>query len=139
MDLLDDLNPMQKEAVMQKEGPCLVIAGAGSGKTKVLTYKVAYLMENGVKPWNILAITFTNKAANEMRERVEGLVGQQAQDMWLGTFHSICVRILKREIELLGYTRDFNIFDEIDKDKVIEYLIIMLSIIVLALTFAHVI
>lgn len=120
MDLLDDLNPMQKEAVMQKEGPCLVIAGAGSGKTKVLTYKVAYLMENGVKPWNILAITFTNKAANEMKERVEKLVGSEASEIWLGTFHSICVRILRKFIDRLGYDNSFIIFDTTDQKTLVK-------------------
>ena len=120
-DLLTGLNDRQKEAVEYMGGPLLILAGAGSGKTRVLTYKIAYLLEKDiVKPWQILAITFTNKAAKEMKERVEGLVGQVAQDMWLGTFHSVCVRILKREIELLGYTRDFNIFDEIDKEKVLK-------------------
>ncbi len=120
-ELLDGLNDRQKEAVEYMDGPLLILAGAGSGKTRVLTYKIAYLLEKEiVKPWQILAITFTNKAAKEMKERVEGLVGQVAQDMWLGTFHSVCVRILKREIELLGYTRDFNIFDEIDKEKVLK-------------------
>ena len=120
-DLLTGLNDRQKEAVEYMEGPLLILAGAGSGKTRVLTYKIAYLLEQDiVKPWQILAITFTNKAAKEMKERAEGLVGQVAQDMWLGTFHSVCVRILKREIELLGYTREFNIFDEIDKEKVLK-------------------
>ena len=110
-NLLNELNPMQKEAVVQTEGPCLVIAGAGSGKTKVLTYKVAYLMEHEkVAPWNILAITFTNKAANEMKERVEALVGNAINDIWLGTFHSICVRILRKFIDRLGYDTSFIIF-----------------------------
>ena len=120
-ELLEKLNDKQQEAVEYMAGPLLILAGAGSGKTRVLTYKIAYLLEkNIVKPWEILAITFTNKAAKEMKERVECLVGQVANDMWLGTFHSVCVRILKREIELVGYTRDFNIFDEIDKEKVIK-------------------
>ena len=93
-DLLKGLNDKQFEAVVNTEGPCLVIAGAGSGKTKVLTHKIAYLMkEKNVKPWNILAITFTNKAANEMKERIANLVGDDAQDIWMGTFHSICVKI----------------------------------------------
>ena len=120
-NLLDGLNDRQREAAEYFGGPLLILAGAGSGKTRVLTYKIAYMLEqNMMKPWEILAITFTNKAAKEMKERVEGLVGQAASDMWLGTFHSVCVRILKREIELLGYGRDFNIFDEIDKEKVIK-------------------
>ena len=120
-NLLDGLNDKQREAAEYFGGPLLILAGAGSGKTRVLTYKIAYMLEqNMMKPWEILAITFTNKAAKEMKERVEGLVGQVASDMWLGTFHSVCVRILKREIELLGYGRDFNIFDEIDKEKVIK-------------------
>ena len=94
-DILEGLNDKQYEAVTNTEGPSLVIAGAGSGKTKVLTHKIAYLMgEKNVSPFNILAITFTNKAANEMKERVEKLVGDVAKDMWIGTFHSICVRIL---------------------------------------------
>ena len=120
-NLLNDLNPVQKEAVEYSGGPLLILAGAGSGKTRVLTYKIAYLLEEGIyKPWEILAITFTNKAAKEMKERVENLVGENAKDIWLGTFHSICVKILKREIEPLGYTRDFNILDELDKAKVIK-------------------
>ena len=94
-NLLEGLNDKQYEAVVNTDGPCLVIAGAGSGKTKVLTHKIAYLLEEkDVKPWNILAITFTNKAANEMKERVENLVGEAAKDMWIGTFHSISVNIL---------------------------------------------
>lgn len=128
-ELLNGLNDRQKEAVEYMDGPLLILAGAGSGKTRVLTYKIAYLLEKEiVKPWQILAITFTNKAAKEMKERVEGIIGQAAQDMWLGTFHSVCVRILKREIELLGYTRDFNIFDEIDKEKVIKEVMKKLNI-----------
>ena len=98
-EILKQLNDKQYEAVVNTEGPCLVIAGAGSGKTKVLTHKIAYLIdEKGVLPWNILAITFTNKAANEMKERIEGLVGDVAKDIWMGTFHSVCVRILRRLI-----------------------------------------
>lgn len=120
MSLLDDLNPMQRMAVEQIDGPCLVIAGAGSGKTKVLTYKVAYLIENGVKPWNILAITFTNKAANEMKERVEKLVGVAASEIWLGTFHSVCVRILRKFIDRLGYDNSFIIFDTSDQKTLVK-------------------
>ena len=98
-EILKGLNDKQYEAVVNTEGPCLVIAGAGSGKTKVLTHKIAYLMgEKKILPWNILAITFTNKAAKEMKERIELLVGDAAKDMWIGTFHSICVRILRKFI-----------------------------------------
>lgn len=118
---LNDLNNMQKKAVEKTEGPCLVIAGAGSGKTKVLTYKVAYLIqEKEVKPWNILAITFTNKAANEMKDRVQALVGDQINDIWLGTFHSICVRILRRYIDRLGFDNSFVIFDTSDQKTLVK-------------------
>lgn len=107
-ELIEGLNDKQKEAVLCTDGPCLVIAGAGSGKTKVLTHKIAYLMaEKYVKPWNILAITFTNKAANEMKERVETIVGEVAKDMWIGTFHSICVRILRKTIDRIGFDTSF--------------------------------
>ncbi len=117
---LEGLNDRQLEAVSYTEGPLLILAGAGSGKTRVLTYKIAYLIEQEiVKPWQILAITFTNKAAKEMKERALNLI-DSASDVWLGTFHSICVKILKREIELLGYGKDFNIFDELDKEKLIK-------------------
>ena len=120
-DLIEGLNDKQKEAVLATEGPCLVIAGAGSGKTKVLTHKIAYLMsEKYIKPWNILAITFTNKAANEMKERVEGLVGEAAKDMWIGTFHSICVRILRKYIDRLGFDHTFLIFDTSDQRTLIK-------------------
>ena len=120
-ELIEGLNNKQKEAVLATEGPCLVIAGAGSGKTKVLTHKIAYLMsEMHVKPWNILAITFTNKAANEMKERVEKLVGDAAKDMWIGTFHSICVRILRKYIDRLGYDHSFLIFDTSDQKTLVK-------------------
>ena len=120
-EILEGLNKEQYEAVTSTEGPCLVIAGAGSGKTKVLTHKIAYLMgERGISPWNILAITFTNKAANEMKERVEGLVGEVAKDMWIGTFHSICVRILRRYIDRIGFEHSFIIFDTSDQRTLIK-------------------
>ena len=120
-NLLDGLNNKQYEAVVNTEGPNLVIAGAGSGKTKVLTHKIAYLMgEKGISPWNILAITFTNKAANEMKERVEVLVGDIAKDMWIGTFHSICVRILRRYIDRIGFDHSFVIFDTSDQRALIK-------------------
>ena len=119
-NILEGLNDKQYEAVVNTDGPCLVIAGAGSGKTKVLTHKIAYLIENGVKPWNILAITFTNKAANEMKGRIEKLVGDLTNDMWIGTFHSICVRILRRTIDLIGFDRSFVIFDTSDQRMIIK-------------------
>lgn len=116
MSIYDTLNPMQKEAVLHTEGPLLVLAGAGSGKTRVLTHRIAYLIEEkGVNPWNILAITFTNKAAGEMRERVDKLVGFGADSIWVSTFHSTCVRILRRHIESLGYTTNFTIYDSDDQ------------------------
>ena len=117
---LNSLNPPQKEAVLHTEGPLLVLAGAGSGKTRVLTYRIAHLIENGVMPWHILAITFTNKAAREMLERVRKLAGEAAEDCWISTFHSCCARILRRDIEKLGYKRQFAIYDEDDKMSVIK-------------------
>ena len=120
-EILKQLNDKQYEAVVNTEGPCLVIAGAGSGKTKVLTHKIAYLIdEKGVLPWNILAITFTNKAANEMKERIEGLVGDVAKDIWMGTFHSVCVRILRRFIDRIGFDFSFIIFDTSDQRTLIK-------------------
>lgn len=120
-ELIEGLNDKQKEAVLCTDGPCLVIAGAGSGKTKVLTHKIAYLMaEKYVKPWNILAITFTNKAANEMKERVETIVGEVAKDMWIGTFHSICVRILRKTIDRIGFDTSFLIFDTSDQKTLVK-------------------
>ena len=110
--LLEGMNDRQKEAVQHTQGPLLIMAGAGSGKTRVLTHRMAYILaEEEVHPWNILAITFTNKAAREMKERVSQLVGPQAEDMWVSTFHSMCVRILRRDIEILGYQRSFTICD----------------------------
>ena len=117
---LNALNPQQRAAVEKTEGPLLVLAGAGSGKTRVLTYRVAYLMEMGVPPWKILAITFTNKAAREMAERVNQLAGEAAQDAWISTFHACCARILRRDIEKLGYKRQFAIYDEDDRMTVIR-------------------
>lgn len=118
---LDNLNPIQQEAVKQTDGPLLILAGAGSGKTRVLTYRIAYLIGVlGVPPWNILAVTFTNKAAAEMRERVYQLVGKAAQQVWLGTFHSTGVRILRREAERLGLDRNFTIYDSDDQLSLIK-------------------
>ncbi len=120
-EILDGLNDKQYEAVINTEGPCLVIAGAGSGKTKVLTHKIAYLIqEKNVAPQNILAITFTNKAANEMKERISKLIGDKALNIWMGTFHSICVRILRTHIEKIGYDSSFVIFDASDQRTLIK-------------------
>ena len=120
-EILEGLNNKQYEAVTSTEGPCLVIAGAGSGKTKVLTHKIAYLIqEKGVKPWDILAITFTNKAANEKKETIANLVGESAKDIWMGTFHSICVRILRRFIDRIGFETSFIIFDTSDQKTLVK-------------------
>lgn len=121
MDLLKGLNKEQQEAVLHTEGPLLILAGAGSGKTRVLTHRIAHLIrDKAVYPSSILAITFTNKAAREMKERTEKLVGDEAADMWISTFHSICVRILRRDIEKLGFSRSFVIFDSADQQTVIK-------------------
>ena len=120
-NFLADLNEPQKEAVLYNEGPLLIFAGAGSGKTKVITYKIAYLVENlHVFPSKILAVTFTNKAANEMKERVEALIGENMRGLWIGTFHSICARILRRDIDKLGYKKNFTILDEDDAVRVVK-------------------
>ncbi|HWQ90009.1 MAG TPA: DNA helicase PcrA [Desulfitobacteriaceae bacterium] len=118
---LEDLNPVQQEAVKYREGPLLILAGAGSGKTRVLTHRIAYLIAQGVEPWEILAITFTNKAAQEMRERVGTLTGSAGRGLWVSTFHSACVRILRQEIGYLpDYARDFVIYDSNDQKAVIK-------------------
>ena len=120
--LFDELNPSQREAVAATEGPLLVVAGAGSGKTRVLTYRIAYLIrELGVSPYSILAITFTNKAANEMKERVGLLVGAVSRGMWVSTFHSACVRILRQHASMLGYRNAFSIYDDIDARRLVQY------------------
>ncbi|MDW3220821.1 MAG: 3'-5' exonuclease [Acidimicrobiales bacterium] len=121
--LLDGLNPAQFDAVIHKGGPLLVVAGAGSGKTRVLTHRIAHLMEEGMSPFEILAITFTNKAAGEMKERVGGLVGPVAQKMWVSTFHSACVRILRRDVERLGFPSRFSIYDQADAVRLTGYVI----------------
>ena len=118
--ILEGLNPAQREAAGHIDGPVLVLAGAGSGKTKTLTHRIAYMLEQGIKPWNILALTFTNKAAEEMRHRIEQLVGPAAHDLWMSTFHSACVRILRRDIDMLGYPRAFNIYDTNDQVRLIR-------------------
>lgn len=121
MELIEGLNPQQKEAVLHTEGPILVLAGAGSGKTRVITHRIAYLIqEKGVAPWSILSLTFTNKAAREMRDRIEALIGARVLDIWSGTFHSCCVRILRREIERIGFNRDFVIYDTGDQETLIK-------------------
>lgn len=120
MILLDDLNNEQREAVLTTDGPLLILAGAGSGKTRVLTYRTAYLIEKGVNPYNILAITFTNKAAGEMRERIDDMVGYGSESIWVSTFHSTCVRILRRYIDRLGYGTNFTIYDADDQKTVIK-------------------
>ena len=121
MSIYDTLNNEQREAVFYTEGPLLMLAGAGSGKTRSLTHRIAYLIEEkGVAPWNILAITFTNKAAQEMRERVDALVGYGSEDIWISTFHATCSRILRRHIDLLGYDRNFTIYDASDQKSLMK-------------------
>ena len=129
MSVYDTLNDKQKEAVFHTEGPLLVLAGAGSGKTRVLTHRIAYLMEEKkVKPWNILAITFTNKAAGEMRERVDKLVGDAAGKVWVSTFHSACVRILRRDIGWIGFDTNFAIYDTEDQKSLMKSIRIVSAI-----------
>ena len=120
-DMFSQLNSAQRQAVLHKEGPLLILAGAGSGKTRVLTTRIAYLIENGVEPFRILAITFTNKAANEMKERLSSIVGEKAvASLWVSTFHAACVRILRREIGALDYQSNFIIYDTADQQTVIK-------------------
>jgi DNA helicase-2/ATP-dependent DNA helicase PcrA len=119
VDFTKHLNPEQVKAVEQVEGACMIVAGAGSGKTRVLTYKVAYLIDSGINPFEILTLTFTNKAANEMKQRIHSLVGNQASNIWMGTFHSIFARILRREANFIGFDRNFSIYDEDDSEKVV--------------------
>ncbi|MDQ1437172.1 MAG: ATP-dependent helicase UvrD/PcrA [Acidimicrobiaceae bacterium] len=127
-ELLDDLNPVQQEAVAHDTGPLLIVAGAGSGKTRVLTRRIAYLIRGGVSPFEILAITFTNKSADEMKQRVAALVGPVAQRMWVSTFHSACVRILRRDAERLGYKKSFTIYDQADALRLTGYVLRDLNI-----------
>ena len=129
MTIYDTLNPMQQEAVRCTEGPLLILAGAGSGKTRVLTHRAAYLIgERHVNPWNIMAITFTNKAAGEMRERVDKLVGLGSESIWVSTFHSTCVRILRRFIEALGYGKNFSIYDSDDQRTLMKQVFHLLNV-----------
>jgi DNA helicase II / ATP-dependent DNA helicase PcrA len=123
MSYLDTLNEPQREAVMTTEGPLMIIAGAGSGKTRVLTYRIAYLMEHGVEPYNILSLTFTNKAAKEMRHRIEKVVGNEAKNLWMGTFHSVFSKILRFDGEKLGYTSNFTIYDTDDSISLIKSIV----------------
>src|SRR3954469_5537236 len=122
--MLEGLNPVQREAVTHHDGPLLIVAGAGSGKTRVLTHRIAHLIEeHGISPFEILAITFTNKAADEMKHRVGALVGPVAEKMWVSTFHSACVRILRAHAERLGYPRGFSIYDTADSNRLTGYVI----------------
>ncbi|HEV8065194.1 MAG TPA: UvrD-helicase domain-containing protein, partial [Acidimicrobiales bacterium] len=121
-DLLGDLNDVQRTAVQHTEGPLVIVAGAGSGKTRVLTRRIAWLVANGVPPWAILAITFTNKAAGEMRRRVVDLVGDDASRMWVSTFHSACVRMLRRHADRIGWKPNFTIYDDADSRRLLEHI-----------------
>ncbi len=121
MSFLDKLNPEQRDAVLHTEGPLLILAGAGSGKTRVITYRIAYLIGNGhAAADQVLAVTFTNKAAGEMRERVEALLGDDCNGVWLSTFHSLCARLLRREAPHIGLSRDFVIYDSSDQVSVVK-------------------
>jgi DNA helicase-2/ATP-dependent DNA helicase PcrA len=126
--LLEGLNPVQREAVVHTDGPLLIVAGAGSGKTRVLTHRIAHLIDTGVSPFAILAITFTNKAADEMKSRVAALVGPVASKMWVSTFHSACVRILRRDAGRLGYRTSFTIYDQADAVRLVGYILRDLNI-----------
>src|SRR5271169_4453352 len=123
MPLLDELNERQREAVLATEGPVLVLAGAGTGKTRVITYRVAQLIEQGAPPSSILAVTFTNKAADQMKQRITDLLratGRDASDLWISTFHSFCARLLRREAPRIGLSRDFAIYDEADQTAAVR-------------------
>ncbi len=128
MDFLNDLNPVQREAAKATNGPVMIIAGAGSGKTRVLTYRIAYLVECGVPPYQILALTFTNKAANEMKSRIAKLVGERANQVWMGTFHSIFARLLRKEAQHLGYTNSFTIYDSDDSLSAVKKILERMNI-----------
>ena len=118
---LTTLNPEQRRAAETLNGPVLILAGAGSGKTRALTYRVANLIDHGVPAWSILALTFTNKAAREMKARVQSLIGEEkAEEAWISTFHSTCARILRRDIEKIGYNRSFTIYDDDDQQRILK-------------------
>ena len=122
-DFLNELNPAQRNAVEAINGPVMVLAGAGSGKTRVLTYRIAYLLELGVDPFNILSLTFTNKAAKEMKERIEKIAGTETRNLWMGTFHPVFARILRSEASLIGYPYNFTIYDTIDAKSLLKGII----------------
>lgn len=123
MSYLDELNEVQRQAVEQTEGPVMIVAGAGSGKTRVLTYRIAHLIQKGVDPFHILSLTFTNKAAREMRHRIEKIAGNNARDLWMGTFHSIFARILRYEAQRINYPNNFTIYDSEDSKSLIKTII----------------
>src|SRR5512132_1500249 len=121
MDFLSSLNPPQREAVLHADGPLLILAGAGSGKTRVITYRIAYLIGDGhAEPGEVLAVTFTNKAAQEMRERVEALIGSECNGGWLSAFHALCARLLRREAPKIGLSRDFVIYGSSDQVSAVK-------------------
>ena len=122
-DFINQLNNVQQQAVLSTEGPNMILAGAGSGKTRVLTFRVAHLLSKGVDSFNILALTFTNKAAKEMRERIEKIVGNEARNLWMGTFHSIFAKILRNEHDKLGYPYNFTIYDTLDAKNLLKSII----------------
>ena len=122
-NFLKNLNKSQLESTLHKDGPMIIIAGAGSGKTRVLTYKISYLMTEGIDPFNILALTFTNKAAREMKDRVGQIVGEEARNLWMGTFHSVFARILRIEAHKIGFTSNFTIYDTDDSQKLISRIV----------------
>ena len=126
---LSVLNGPQRQAAECTEGPLLVLAGAGSGKTRVLTYRIAHMIQDlGVAPWEIMAITFTNKAAAEMRERLQGIIGGQVRGMWVSTFHSMCVRILRADADVLGFSKNFTIYDDSDSKRLVKEIMAELNI-----------
>ena len=128
MTFLSHLNPVQREAAKTVEGPVMIVAGAGSGKTRLLTYRIAYLISIGVPAYQILALTFTNKAANEMKERISTLVGEKSSSIWMGTFHSMFARILRKECTKIGYGKNFTIYDSADSLTTIKNIMESLGI-----------